>query len=69
LNLFNNFIFSQLGADLFKFSAEIDGRDIGNQIKEIFYGKVDYDEAVRLDPIPFMLQERLRDEFMVMVVY
>ncbi len=54
---------------MFKFSAEIDGRDIVSQIKEIVDGKVDYDEAVRLDPIPFMLQERLRDEFMVMVVY
>ncbi|MFO0090091.1 MAG: hypothetical protein ACK518_04760 [bacterium] len=67
--LSNALISQQLGADLFKFSAEINGREMTSKVKETADEETDYEETTRrADPTEFMLQEKLRDVFMVIVV-
>ena len=66
--LSNARISQQLGADLFKFSAEINGREMTSKVKETVDEETDYEETTRRDPTEFMLQEKLRDVFMVIVV-
>jgi len=67
--LSNALISQQLGADLFKFSAEINGREMTSKVKETVDEETDYEETTRrADPTEFMLQEKLRDVFMVIVV-
>ena len=63
--LSNALISQQLGADLFKFSAEINGREMTSKVKETVDEETDYEETTRRDPTEFMLQEKLRDVFMV----
>ena len=67
--LSNALISQQLGADLFKFSAEINGREMTSKVKETVDEETDYEETTRrADPTEFMLQEKLQDVFMVIVV-
>ena len=67
--LSNALISQLLGADLFKFSAEINGREMTSKVKETVDEETDYEETTRrADPTEFMLQEKLRDVFMVIVV-
>ena len=66
--LSNALISQQLGADLFKFSAEINGREMTSKVKETVDEETNYEETTRRDPTEFMLQEKLRDVFMVIVV-
>jgi len=60
-------ISSQLGANLLKFSAEINGREMTSKVKETVDEKADYYANIRRDPTEFMMQDKLRDVFMVIV--
>ena len=53
---------------MFKFSAEINGREMTSKVKETVDEETDYEETTRRDPTELMLQEKLRDVFMVIVV-
>jgi len=53
---------------MFKFSAEINGREMTSKVKEAVDQETDYDEAVRRDPSVSMMQEKLSNVFMVTVV-
>ena len=57
--------FSILGASVWKFSAEVDGRQIQGVVKETAEAEADYDEALRSGKSAFMMQEKLPDVFMV----
>jgi len=50
---------------LFKFNAEINGREITSKVKEIVDEETDYDETIRREPSPFMKEEKLQNIFMV----
>ena len=39
-----------------------------SKVKEAVDEETDYEETIRRDPTEFMLQEKLRDVFMVIVV-
>ena len=53
---------------MFKFSDEINGREITSKVNESVIEKTDYQEAIRREPSGFMMQEVLRDAFMVLIV-
>jgi len=50
---------------LFKFSAEINGREMTSKVKESVDEGTDYNETLRPEPSGFMKQEVLQDVFMV----
>ena len=53
---------------MFKFSAEINGREMTSKVKETRYEETDYDEVIRFEPSSFMMHEKLSDVFMVILV-
>jgi len=57
--------FSILGASVWKFSVEVDGRQIQDVVKETVEAEADYNEALRSGKSAFMMQEKLADVFMV----
>ena len=50
---------------MFKFNAEINGREMTSKVKEIVDEETDYDETIRREPSPFMMEEKLQNIFMV----
>jgi len=50
---------------LFKFNAEINGREITSKVKEIVDEETDYDETIRRKPSPLLKEEKLQNIFMV----
>ena len=50
---------------MFKFNAEINGREITSKVKEIVDEETDYDETIRREPSAFMMEEKLQNIFMV----
>ena len=58
-------LFYKLGASVWKFSAEVDGRKIQGVVKEVVEAEADYDEAIRSGQSVFMMQEKPSNIFMV----
>jgi len=50
---------------MFKFNAEINGREIWSKVREIVDEETDYDETIRREPSAFMMAEKLKNIFMV----
>ena len=50
---------------MFKFSSEINGREMTSKVKESVDEETDYNETLRREPSGFMKQEVLQDVFMV----